>query len=284
MEIKNLANLPTDIIYGAFSKAFFDYSAISLNLESFTQLIERRGFCPELSFGAFADGELVSFTLNGIGLYQGIKTAYDTGTGTVPDFRGQGLARRIFLESKPALKAAGINQYLLEVLQDNFKAVPLYRSMGFETIREFQYFSTKADSVKPNPGPKAQSFILKSSLIPDPDTLTPFHDFHPSWQNSFESISRRPQDFRFIGAYHHELLAGYGISDPSTGDITQLAVDKNFRRQGIATAILKELLLINNFETIKIINTVKDCTSINGFLQHQGLSPAGSQFEMICKL
>ena len=284
MEIKNLASLPTEIIYDAFSKAFFDYNAISLNLESFTQLIERRGFRPDLSFGAFAKGELVSFTLNGTGLYNGVKTAYDTGTGTIPDFRGQGLARRIFLESKPALKAAGIDQYLLEVLQDNFKAVSLYSSMGFETIREFQYFSTKADSVKPNLGSKAHAFTLKNGMIPDPGTLTPFHDFHPSWQNSFESIGRRPQDFKFIGAYHHEQLAGYGISDPSTGDITQLAVDPKFRRQGIATAILKELLLINNFETIKIINTVKDCTSINGFLQHHGLSPAGSQFEMICKL
>jgi ribosomal protein S18 acetylase RimI-like enzyme len=80
-----------------------------------------------LSFGAFKNEDLLAFTFNGIGEYHGIKTAYDTGTGTLKEYRGQGLAKCIFQHSLPFLEEAGIRQYLLEVLQHNEGAVALYK-------------------------------------------------------------------------------------------------------------------------------------------------------------
>lgn len=50
-------------------------------------MLIRRGYESRLSFAAFADGEIVAFTLNGVGQFNGIPTAYDTGTGTVKDYR-----------------------------------------------------------------------------------------------------------------------------------------------------------------------------------------------------
>ena len=91
---------------------------------------------------------MVSFTLNGIGSFGGIKTAYDTGTGTIENFRGQGLATKIFQHSVPSLKEAGISQYLLEVLQHNLKAVSVYKKQGFLVSREFNYFVEKMENVK----------------------------------------------------------------------------------------------------------------------------------------
>ena len=78
--------------------------------------------------------------LNGSGTFNGIPTAYATGTGTVKEYRGQNLAGTISTHSIPFLREAGIRQYLLEVLQNNEKAIAVYRRMNFEVVRKFNCF------------------------------------------------------------------------------------------------------------------------------------------------
>lgn len=100
-----------------------------------------------LSFGAFDGEKMVSFTLNGIGKYLGRLTAYDTSTGTIEAYRGQGLASGIFEHSLPFLKEAGVEQYLLEVLQDNESAIKVYKKAGFQITRSFNYFRQDMDKI-----------------------------------------------------------------------------------------------------------------------------------------
>ena len=134
MEIRSLADTDFDTLYEAFALSFADYE-IHPGREELRKMLRRRGFAPELSFAAFDDGRIAAFTLNGIGDFDGLRTAYDTGTATLPDYRAQGLATRIFEHSLPHLRAAGVRQYLLEVLQHNAKAISVYRKLGFETTR-----------------------------------------------------------------------------------------------------------------------------------------------------
>ena len=96
-------------------------------------MIERRGYDENISLGAFDQGKLVGFTLNGKGMWQGEKTAYDTGTGMVKAYRKQGLATRIFGESLDILKQEGITRYLLEAGRPNAGsscAVKLFTDSG----------------------------------------------------------------------------------------------------------------------------------------------------------
>ena len=132
MEIRNLENIDFDSIFHGFEKAFADYE-ISFEKEEVRTMLKRRGFNPRLSFAAFDGNEIVAFTLNGTGSFNGIPTAYDTGTGTVKEYRGHGIAGKIFAHSLPFLKEAGIRQYVLEVLQNNLGAISVYRRLGFET-------------------------------------------------------------------------------------------------------------------------------------------------------
>lgn len=148
MEIKSLINTSYDDLFEAFEQAFADYE-VQLNKTELRKMMKRRGCDPKLSFAAFDADRIVSFTCNGIGNFNGTLTAYDTGTGTLKDYRGQGLATKVFEESIPDLKAAGIKEYLLEVLQHNTGAVSLYRNIGFEVTREFYYFrATGRDRIK----------------------------------------------------------------------------------------------------------------------------------------
>lgn len=122
MEIRNLEHTDFETLFHGFEKAFADYE-IHFEKEEIYYMLKRRGYNPLLSFAAFDNGEIVSFTLNGTGTFNGVPTAYDTGTGTVKQYRGQGIAGKVFRHSLPFLKESGINQYLLEVLQNNQKAI-----------------------------------------------------------------------------------------------------------------------------------------------------------------
>ena len=72
--------------------------------------------------------------------------------------------------------------------------------------------------------------------------------------------------------------------EPKSGDITQVAVDKRYRRKGVGSLLLKEAVKSNQNELIKIVNTDVDCLSITEFLKSKNIIIKGQQLEMIKKI
>lgn len=282
MEIKSLANIDFNTIFNGFSRAFADYE-MQLNRVQLEAMLKRRGFNPDISFAAFEGDQIIAFTLNGTGYFNGIPTAYDTGTGTLKEYRGQGLATKIFEYSIPYLKENHIRQYLLEVLQHNTKAISVYRNLGFEVSREFNYFRQKNEEIR---NYSITDFVctIESIEIKETDSIAGFWDFYSSWQNSFESIGRSAEEFVTLGAFTGNKLIGYAVFEPTSGDITQIAVDKQYRRKGVASLLLKEMAGINKNDSVKVINTDLACASITQFLQAKNIELKGKQFEMIRKI
>lgn len=281
--IRSLEHLNTNQLYEAFREAFKDYD-IQLSQPELEVMISRRGFVPELSFGAFANDRLVSFTLNGIGLFNGVKTAYDTGTGTIEAFRGQGLASRIFQYSVPELKKAGVKQYVLEVLQHNTGAVSVYRKQGFQVTREFNFFVEQADNVRLERYNLPEGYSILKIDLGLKVQMMDCQEFIPSWQNSFESVERRLPDFGMWGVFAAEKLAGYCIFEPNSGDITQIAVAQLHRNRGLASCLLREAVQTNRHKNLKLINTDLACKSITIWAESIGLQHRGKQFEMVREL
>lgn len=279
MEIRSLADTDFDTLYEAFSQAFADYE-VQINGAQLRRMLKRRGFDPRLSFAAFDGDRIAAFTLNGIGNYDGLPTAYDTGTGTLEAYRGQGLATRIFEHSIPYLKEAGIGRYPLEVLQHNTKAVSVYRKLGFEVTREFNYFSQEQEKAKVPAEVFQSPYPVRRIDTRDCEEVSGFWDFRPSWQNSPESIARSPEDFVSLGAFSGEWLIGYCVFEPASGDITQLAVDKGFRGRGVGSRLLAEMLRLNEAGTVKIVNTDIACEAVTRFLERRNIPVRGRQFEM----
>lgn len=280
MEIKSLSKVEFEKIFLAFSKAFEDYE-IQLNANELKAMWKRRGYDPNLSFAAFEDGNIVSFTLNGIGFFNGKKMAYDTGTGTLKEYRGQGLSTKIFDYSIPNLKKAHINYYLLEVLQDNTSAVSVYQKVGFKVSREFNYFIWKNEDLKNGILNKDSIYSIEPFILNKYKSISDFWDFHPSWQNSFESIERAEKEFINLGVFVDKKLIGYCIYEPYSGDITQIAVDRDYRRNGVASLLLNEVSKYNRNTKTKLINTDIYCCSITDFLKAKNIGVTGKQFEMI---
>ncbi|MCL2597197.1 MAG: GNAT family N-acetyltransferase [Paludibacter sp.] len=283
MEIKSLKNIDFDTIFKAFSKAFADYE-IQLNEAQLQMMLKRRGFNADLSFAAFEGNDIVAFTFNGIGNFNGILTAYDTGTGTLKEYRGEGLATKIFEYSIPYLREANVKQYLLEVLQHNPKAISVYKNLGFETTREFNYFVQKKEEINNVVKTVESPYSIEKIDIEKFKFISDFWEFHPSWQNSFEAIKRADEGFINIGFFVENKLLGYCVFEPISGDITQIAVDKQHRRKGIATLLLQEMIKLSKNENIKIVNTDILCSSITDFLKAKNIEIKGKQFEMIRKI
>ena len=113
--------------------------------------------------------------------------------------------------------------------------------------------------------------------------MTPFWEIEPTWQNSIRTLDALKHQNVALGAYVNQKLIGYVIYDPISKGIRQIAVDKDHRRLGTASALVFKL--IQDFEhTFSVINVDKESEELNLFLKKLGLTNHLNQFEMELKL
>jgi ribosomal protein S18 acetylase RimI-like enzyme len=285
VSIRLLSDISIEVIHETFAKAFSDYvEPFKLTFQQLKHMIERRGCDLNLSFGAFSDDELVGFILNGIGEWNGKLTAYDTGTGTIKEFRKQGIASKMFNESLPVLKKHKVSRYLLEVIQSNTAAFDLYKKAGFHVSREFDYYVSTKEKLQIKKTVLGKKYSIKEIHDPNWDVLKTFWDFEPSWQNSIDSINRKIYYFKVLGIFENDTIAGYGIIEKTTGDIPQLAISPEFRKKGLATALIGYLIELSEGNEIKIINTDASYKAFKKFTESINLEPGFGQYEMIKEL
>nr|WP_315024916.1 GNAT family N-acetyltransferase [uncultured Aminipila sp.] len=269
-----------ETLHETFVEAFSDYQVkIDLPFWKFEQMLQRKGFDSGMSIGAFENDRLVGFVLNGFRMWNEKVTVYDIGTGIIEEYRRQGLTSDMLLHIKKLLKDKRVEQYLLEVLKENQAAIQLYQKQGFTVEREFSCFQLdKAEFI-----PTTTCKVEKAAKI-DLDNLKEFWDFKPSWQNSIESICAIPEAFSYLVAKVDETIVGYGVIDERTGDIPQIAVNKDYRGKGIASSILTTLQENTESENISVINVEAEFKQVKKFLEKTGFKFQVGQYEMLLKL
>jgi ribosomal protein S18 acetylase RimI-like enzyme len=279
-DIRSLADSTFDELYACHIEAFKDYP-FQWDKDALYKTIHRRGYDPSLSFGAFHQNKLVAFTWNGIGMFNGVRTAYDTGTGTMEEHRGKGLASKIFEYSILFLKEAGIQQYILEVLEENEKAYSVYQKQGFAITRTFDCFRTSINEWQLPEYHLKENVSLKEIDFGYQPLMEKMIDFKLSWQNDFQALLKKPEDFVVISAIKDDVLVGYGIVEPGSGDMSQLAVTKSERRKEIGSLIITELKKRIAADIVKIVNIPSDEKGIIEFVNKNGVPKIVSQFEMV---
>ena len=137
INILPLDTVPFEKIIECFLKAFDGYFVkMPQDPNYYRKRWEGAGVKYDLSFGAFSDQHLVGFIIHCIDQRDGHLIAFNTGTGVIPEFRGQGITSRIYQEALPVLKKAGITRSRLEVVQQNVPALKIYEKNGFNITRE----------------------------------------------------------------------------------------------------------------------------------------------------
>lgn len=282
-EIRTLEHCSMKTIQGTFSRAFSDYAVpFDPSAEQLQYMLQRRGYSSQLSFGAFENGQLVSFLLNGIGTWNGQRAAYDSGTGTVPEYRRKGLSAAVFETALPQLRINKIAHYLLEVMADNTRAVELYLKTGFKVVRTFDYYLTRLEQIA-LPGKAGKQYVIKE-VTPDWRLFELMWDIRPSWQNSVESVMRKQLAMKCLCAYVDNEPAGYAIIEPHTGDVPQFAVAYSYRRTGVGSALLGELVRQTNAGVLRFANIDTTYIPFRNFMEKTGQKKGPSQFEMLMHL
>ncbi|MGD8545451.1 MAG: GNAT family N-acetyltransferase [Candidatus Bathyarchaeota archaeon] len=275
-----------DAVYETFLEAFSDYQVkVQMSKEQFEAMNIRRGLKYELSVGAFDDSnEMVGLLLTGLDLWEGKSTAYDMGTGVIPKFRRKGIGDNMVDFLLPALQKAKVKQYLLEVIRSNEKAHKLYKKKGFKETREFECFKVSSAELRTK-NTTRKNLIFEEIKKPAWNIFETFWDFRPSWQNSNNSMKRCQKEKIILGVFHKKQLQGYGILYPESGEITQIAIDKDARRRGIGSLLMREIAKrAEKAETLFILNVEKSSKETISFLKEANFENSIGQYEMILKL
>ncbi len=268
------------LIEDCFDEAFADYA-----LKGKPARLWLRDRCTkngvDLSTSAAAwDGDrMVGFTLVGLDEDGEGLSAYDSGTGIVPTHRGGGLAGRLFDFLLPELKRRGVKRFLLEVLQENEPAVAAYRKADFSIARDFDCFALEAAAFT-----RAKA-VDKIAILPiDLDPALEMHrgsDWPPSWENSAPSIARIPGELVVLGAELDGELAGELIYHPESQWLHSLFVEREYRRRGVASALLATLIeQADDGVSPKAVNVDRRDAAFAAFLEKSGFGLFTRQFEM----
>ena len=262
-------------LFDCFLEAFSDYQVdMHVSRDEFEQRLIRDGVQLEVSAGAFDENRMVGFYMNALGEWQGKPAAYDAGTGVVPAYRRQGIAEELFAFMSPRLKEASAEQYLLEVLTGNERAVALYRKLGFVETRRLAVFRR---SVPVSSDAEPQIRIVDT---PDWELFKSFWDGDPSWQNSIDAVERVANDRVVVCAYVDEKCVGYGVAFKPWASLMQLAVAPAHRRKCIGSGILSALQAEVS-ESLKVSNIDEGLRGTLAFYEANGFRMVLEQFEMV---
>ena len=263
-------------LYECFLKAFADYQVdMQMSQELFEQRLARDGVQLESSAGAFDAATMIGFYMNGLGTWQGKQTAYDAGTGIVPEYRGRNLAKELFAFIVPRLQENSVTHYLLEVLSDNKPAVTLYRKLGFVETRTLAVLRAE-DMIKPVGDPKGVTIGRVERV--DWELFESFWDGYPSWQNSIAAVERVTNECEMVGAFADGKCVGYGVVFRPAGTLMQLAVAREYRRKGIGKRLLNAL---TTDESLKVNNVDERLKGTLAFFEANGFRVELKQFEMV---
>lgn len=215
MEIKNLQHIPLPSIVDCLLESFADYF---VKMPEDVQYWENRFLGArvnfELSFGMFDDGKLIGFIINGIDYTGEDLTAFNTGTGVIPAYRGDKIVDSIYDFAIPVLKKNGVKKCMLEVIQKNEKAIRVYERIGFSSHRSLKCFKGSLKTGVTDVGVKKANF----EHIIDKQTID--QQFY-SWDNNNEAILSSGNLYHTFEVFFRDSCIGYFVINPKIGYLPQ---------------------------------------------------------------
>lgn len=269
-------------LHETFLQSFADYLIpIQLNAEQFKTKIKREGIAPSFCAAAYVGTQMAGFILTGLGEWHGAPTAYNAGTGVLPQYRGNKLTEQLYAFMLPKLRESGIEQCLLEVIRENAPALRAYKAVGFEVTRFLELLrAQKKELLLEVEAPDAITIAPVSN--PDWKNYGCFWDAEPSWQNTAEAIRQSPDEKIMLEARDEEQeIVGYIIFFPNAGSVAQFAVDKPQRGKGIGTALLREAVRLTTVSSLMFVNIDTSATSLLTYLGRRHFRHMLRQYEML---
>ncbi|MEM6967244.1 MAG: GNAT family N-acetyltransferase, partial [Bacteroidota bacterium] len=175
MQIITLEHTSISDLTKCFNKAFSDYFVKFNVTEAYLQ--DRwyaAGVDFSLSAGVMDGGLLVGFIMNAVQEWRGLKSAFNVGTGVIPSHRGNQLTEKMYDFFLPKLIAQNIKCLGLEVIQENHKAIHIYKKVGLVISRGLNCYNGE---IRSDLLVQVDGISFKEIKNPDWKKLQSFHDF-----------------------------------------------------------------------------------------------------------
>jgi ribosomal protein S18 acetylase RimI-like enzyme len=228
-----------------------------------------------MSAGIFDDAKLVGFILHGIDTDEdGILTAFNCGTGILPEYRKRGFVQELYQYLFPALKAGGIQKCGLEVIIQNDIACQSYERVGFKTKKRYKCFFGKLELT----GALSGLLSFAKTAKPDWNSYSGMKRCRFSWEHNDKAIIAAGKDaFDFWELYDGTDVAGYAILKPN-GHIVQFGV--------VAEPYLHALYdgIAGVATQVKLVNIEETEAHTCDFLQSRALKNSIDQYYMECNV
>jgi len=245
MEVRHLGATDFKVIMECFLSAFENYFVqMPTDHDYYKQRWKAAGVRYDLSFGMFDGEQLVGFIINAIDKRQDHLTAYNSGTGVIPQYRGQRIVKTMYDYAIPELKKQGVTKCQLEVITDNEKAIKSYQGTGFSICKHYKcYKGTISSNTQ-------QEFDLEEVEYHSIDWDNVPNQALYSWDNQKESLAKG--NYKYYKVLVNAKIQGYFVMDPDSGYVAQFEVleDTIQQRQMLFAAIksINPSIRINNID------------------------------------
>lgn len=268
LTIRNLKGIPLGNIVDCLTTAFEGYFVqMPSDVDYWRTRYQGARVDWELSFGAFHDDQLVGFIINGVDYMEEVLTAFNTGTGVIPEFRGKQIVDRLYAFAFPFFEERGIKKCALEVIQENARAIKVYERIGFSIKRNLLSFKGTLIN-KPQLAAQIQAVPFQTILSGLSD-----HSLY-SWDFTNEALLLLDDNYTsYLVTNASNQPIGYFILNPSNNMIAQLECSK----KDIPT-VLNGVRQVT--PSIRMVNVDDGRTALIENLVTCGLENTINQFEM----
>ncbi|WP_406850163.1 GNAT family N-acetyltransferase [Chromobacterium phragmitis] len=277
MKIASLASLAPDDIHACFLEAFSDYVVPAQpSPAQLRAMLQRRGWAPELSAGAWLDGELAGFWLSAAPSIDGETEGYCIAAGIAPRARRRRALTDMAGMVGRLLSARGIRRQRLEVIDGNLRALQAYAALGFVPLRQLDCFQIQTEIRPRRPWPIHVRAGFDPADWPAPDNLA----YPPAVPNRRESLLRVAPELRWLTVDQDGAMLG-SLLMSANGEVAELQVTPPARRQGIASQLLSAAQKLSPDGRLGFNNADRrDLALISLLLRHQARYRL-SQWEMV---
>lgn len=273
MEIKNLVNTPLTSIVDCLVKSFEGYFVqLPSNAEYWEERFRNARVNLKFSFGMFDQNRLVGFIINGIDNFNGQRTAFNTGTGVLPAYRGNNIVDKLYKVALPLLQEHGVTHCRLEVIEDNLRGIRVYERIGFKITRKLFCYKGEING--------SDKMLRIEKKQPGDIILYNYGDegFY-SWDHTGGALIAAGKNYDTYRVYNEDQQeVGYFTINPKTGYLARIE-KSSLGTYNELTGALKQIV-----KEVKVNNVCETRTQLRFHLEEAGLVNFINQFEMEMKI
>lgn len=226
----------------------------------------------QFSFGCFDGGRLVGFMLIAIDQHEGLKTAYNGGTGVIPEYRGRKIVDQLYEFAIPLFKKIGIERCTLEVIEQNDRAIKVYERIGFEKTKFLRCFKGSPDQSNK----EVQLKEIGLAEISHPDIQD---SQMPAWDHTIGALHLAGDIYKIFEVINsNEEKSGFFVINPENGYMPQAGLFPGITGVENWNALMHGITRISS--SIKMNNVDDRRKELLSTLESAGLDNFINQFEM----